>query len=251
MNYVESYSKQNAVKVIAFDVKLAKNISVEEMNILIDSHSKSSDYKSTPQQQVSMTIGPDGVSQQVIQNSGVVLETGSWKITINKEQVSITCAAYSRWHTIFPEAIRYFKEVFSQVDSSVSHIILEYHDEFNVLNSKEAWLNELFAKDCNYLTPDIYTLNSFWHVHYGYFTSNDKFDNDLLDNIRINFFADEKDSLKEKVNIVTQHVLAYQTEQKLEDITNDFNEIHIHSKQIFEQILNDDILKEFEGGKSD
>ena len=250
MKYVQSFSRQNAVKIIAFDVKLASNLSPDDINKFILKYQDKEDYKTTPQQEFTMTATSDGVTQQVIQNSGVTLEKDSWKISINKTQIVLICNQYTRWENIFKQAFILFSEVYSSIDIQISQIILEYNDEFQILDAKASWKEELFKKECHYITPNIYELNDYWHVYHGYFITVDKIDDKLLDNIRINYYADETDSLKEKVNIITQHTLSYANLKNLDDVKHDFNEIHKHSKKIFEKIVHDDILHEFDGGKS-
>lgn len=260
MQLVKSYNPDNAVKVIAFAVNFMP-LSVEEMKKLISKLDTLEYFNEKfnikkPTQEVTMTIHADGTQQHELSIGGIMYEKTKdtnipiWNLTINKNSIVVSCREYTRWDNISTQSIEFISKVMDNTENiNITHITLEYIDEFEIINHKEKWKEELFKTNCDYNLSHIYKLDDFWHINHGYFFNHKKLNSKLLDTLNINYFADENDNLKHKVNVITQHMLMQINESYNEsNIKKYFDIIHLHSKEIFEAIINDDILKTFKRG---
>jgi hypothetical protein len=74
----------------------------------------------------------------------------------------------------------------------------------------------------------------------------DSLDGRLLDNINLNYFSDNLDEFKNKINLRIQHTLIDDSyNYEINDLKYKFNTIHKHSKDIFKEIISEKILKNF------
>ncbi len=257
MNYIKAYSNENAVKVIAFAINFSEKITDVKVHELIN-QIKSNEYfkknfsKFEDQTQFSLVFGPDGAQQQTVTVNGIILYENQllWSLTFNSDVILITCKKYNRWKEISIGAYAHLEHLIRIIDSgiNISQVTLEYLDEFEILNPSERWKNELFNFSCKYLNPNLYTLTDFWHLNQGYFIKLEGLENKLLDTININYFADQNDSFKHKLNIRTQHKLLVEPVKPISDfnyIKDCFEKMHIHSKEIFESIVHNNVLNTF------
>lgn len=260
MNFIKAYADKNAVKVIAFAINFNQKLSDKNITELI-SNIKALEYfttnfsKAEDQTEMSFVFTPDGAQQQTITTGGIVFshmenDQQIWSVTLNKEVILITCKKYSRWAEISSVAYEHFTALINAVEDTVNmaQVTLEYLDEFEVISPSESWKEELFDPNCNYLNSNIYMLNDFWHLNQGYFIKLDELDNKLLDTININYYADQNDNFKHKVDIRTQHKLLIEpvmSINKLDYIQDIFGKMHKHSKNIFESIIHNDVLDTF------
>lgn len=260
MQIVRSYANENAVKVVAFAMNFLSGLSQQEINALIDTIENDPFFKENfekfqKSQEVSLTIQSDGIPKHEQSIGGLVCENTNpsgnnigWNLTINKNFLVTTCKVYTRWSDVRSKAIEFIDRMFTLVNNSkeISQVTLEYLDEFEILNVNDNWKAELFRSNCNYILPNIYQLDDFWHINHGYFIKLENLEQKLLDTLNINYFADEQDNMKRKVNIAMQHVLlGLNQAYSKADIQNLFDIIHTHSKQIFESIINETILEKF------
>jgi uncharacterized protein (TIGR04255 family) len=265
MKIIKTYSEENAVKVIAFAIYFSQKLSNEDINILIKKINEIEFFnkefnKIQNQDEIAVTFTPDGGQTQTQTINGVVCnkqtdnQIPKWSLTINKEVIVVTCREYTRWNEISLNAYNYITETFNLIpkDKDISQITLEYLDEFEILDSENNWKEILFKNDSGYITSNIYALDDFWHINQGCFVKLQNLEQKLLDTININYFSDERDSLKHKVNLRTQHILRCDNSYSYNDesIKKIFDTIHIHSKDIFEKIIHDDILNTFNRGES-
>jgi len=262
MELFKSYSKENAVKVIAFAINFEQEIALINITELIDKLKENQKIKDNFNEEkiqtvVSMTFNQDGIPNQKNSIGGIVFNKKEedkilWTLIVNKDSVIVTCRDYSRWDTISTQALDYIDIVLNEIDSiNISQLTLEYLDEFEILQIKSDWKRSLFKNDCEYITPNIYQLDDFWHISQGYFIKLSDIDEKILDTIDINYFADETDNLKHKVNMRMQHKLLYNASisYNKENISNCFNKIHIHSKDIFFKIVDSKITNKFNIGE--
>jgi len=264
MDFIKAYADKNAVKVIAYAINFNQNLATDDIKRIIGkinatSYFQSNFPKTEDQTEISLTVTPDGAPQQTITKNGIVLhssleENSAWMININKEIILITCKEYSRWANISGKAYEHLQELIKIIDHTVNiaQITLEYLDEFEILNSSEDWKEELFRNDSKYLNTNIYSLNDFWHINQGYFVQLPDLNNKHLDTININYFADEKDNLKDKVSIRVQHKLIIEPVKPINDIDyikTCYESLHIHSKGAFENIVSDKVLETFNRGE--
>lgn len=255
MKTIKPFSENNAVKVVALGFNFANRIPDTEIELLIEKLNEneilSKKFNTSITDEISMTIGPDGIPHQTKSKGGIVFnQDNKWAINITKDFMVITCRDYSRWHIINKVAYEYISILFDIIKYNLNQITLEYLDEFKVLNTELEWKKELFNSDSTYINKNIYSLNDYWHINQGSFTQIDNIQHKLLDTININYFADEQDNLNDKINIRSQHRLLFENhEQFKKDIFEDyFDKIHRHSKNIFENIVNKDIINEFKEG---
>lgn len=254
---IKPFTETNAVKVVAFAIELEEKFTVDALASLVEQLRTSEFFKQefnnmNDQMEVSLTIGPEGVVQHTQSMNGIIFEKSndgqvSWVVAINKDSIVVNCFQYTRWKTIFPKSTDIIREVFKILgNKNIGGITLEYLDEFEVLDTAASWASALFKHDSEYLMKNIFECKHFWHINHGYFTDIDSIANLALDNIFINYFADEHDGLKNKVHVKTQHKLGLEEEYSDSRIPDYFNAIHIHSKNIFEKIIHDDILELFD-----
>jgi len=261
MSSIKPYANKNAVKVIAFAVSFQQQLSTEGIDLFIQQLIENSFYKEEfdeiqPQQEFSMTIGTDGVHQQKESIGGVSCRKVSngniiWDVLINRNEIIVTCKEYSRWVHISNKFYSYLSVIFELINENISQITLEYLDEFEVTNDDNNWKEELFKQPCAYLTSYVLKSDDYWHVNQGFFSQLDGLEDKLLDNVRINYFKEPDDNIKNKINIVTQHTIRFVNSKKFEIdlIKNVFEIIHLHSKDIFENIIHDDVLSGFDRKK--
>ncbi len=256
---IKPFAEKNAVKVVAFAIQLTEQFSPDHIASIVNITRETQFFKDefsnfTDQVEMSLTIGPDGVQQHSSAN-GILFEKKesdeqiSWTTSINKDSIIVTCRAYTRWEQIAPKALKIINEVFSITKSvKIAQITLEYLDEFHIISQQYDWKKQLFRDNCNYILPSIYDNDSFWHINYGYFINISDLAQPLLDNLFINYFADEQDELKHKVNVRAQHKIVVDDNYDESFIAKYFGVIHFHSKSIFEEIIHDNILKLFDRG---
>ena len=263
MELVKAYSDKNAVKVIAFAISLEQELSsinirelidiLKENKVLIDKFNDSQ-----LQHILSMVISEDCMPKQDNGIGGIVFnqqdehKKNLWSLIVNKDSIIVTCKTYSRWNQVSEQSLEYINTVFDYLnDTKISQITLEYLDEFEILEKSSSWKESLFKNSCEYITSNIYQLNDFWHISQGYFIKLENIKEKILDTVDINYFADESDNLKHKVNMRMQHKLRYDfpTSYEADTIKDYFNEIHIHSKDIFFQMVHDNILNQFHTGE--
>jgi len=260
MELVKAYSDTNAIKVIAFAIILEKELSLTELTRLIDRLKENETLKEFAENQiqhlVSMVIGQPNIPKQESSIGGILFNQKennrvTWSLIVNKDSIIITCYNYSRWNNISVEALRYIDIVFKELDNNISQITLEYLDEFEVLNNTLNWKESLFKHSCNYITPNIYHLNDFWHISQGYFIELEDLEDKILDTVDINYFSDETDNFKNKVNIRIQHRLQYITpfSYNQENLKTYFNKIHNHSRNLFFKIIHNDIKDKLNTGE--
>lgn len=264
MEIIKAYSEENAVKVIALAIYFSQKLSNEDIDVLIKQVNEINFFKEEfnsiqNQDEIAVTFTPDGGQTQTQTLSGVICnkqknnQIPEWSLTINKEFIVVTCSDYTRWNDISLNSYKYITEAFKLIpkDKDISQLTLEYLDEFEILNNKSNWKELLFKEDSGYITPNIFTLDDFWHINQGCFVKLQDLEQKLLDTININYFADERDSLKHKINIRTQHVLHYDNSCNYNNVNikKIFNTIHVHSKNIFEKIVHDDVLNKFNRGE--
>lgn len=262
MNIVKSFNKDNSVKVIAFALNFSKRLSVQEIEMLVETlHNNlyfTDEFTSIEkQQEISMTITPDGTPKPSQGVGGVVSmkkdanQNITWTLEINKDFLLITNRAYTRWENISRKAYSHIEEIVKIINDSenrVENLTLEYLDEFEILDKEKNWKEALFKKDCKYITSNIYELDDYWHITNGYFKTIST-GNKMLDTVGINYFADEKDNLKEKINIRMQHKVLLDKSETIDIWKEIFNNVHNHSKEIFEEIVLNDILDTFNRGE--
>jgi len=261
MKIIKAYSEKNAVKVIAFAIYFSQKLSNEDIKALTSYIDESKFFKAEfksiqNQDELAVTFTSDGVQTQTQTISGVLCnkQEPDWSLTINKKAIVVTCKEYTRWNEISLNAYKYITEAFKSIpkDKDILQITLEYLDEFEILDSNSNWKEVLFKRDSSYITSNIYTLDDFWHINQGYFIKLQDLEQKLLDTIDINYFSDERDDFKNKINIRTQHVLHFDSSYNYNDenIKKIFDTMHIHGKDIFEKIIHDNILDKFSRGES-
>lgn len=262
MEIIKPFNDKNAVKIIAFAFAFSKRLTLEEMDILIENINKNNYLKEEfpkrdKQQEISMTIGPDGIPKPSQSLGGLICSKienskNAWILEINKDLLIITCSNYTRWKNIAETSFKYIDEIFGMIpgsDSRIANIALEYLDEF-IVNSSQNWKESLF-KNSEYLPQHVYSVNDYWHINHGFFFNIPNIEEKTLNTIATNFFADEMDGMQEKINIRMQHKVIYNSAipYNKSKIIETFNYLHIYSKEeIFEKIINDSVLETFERG---
>lgn len=262
MKSIEPYSKHNAVKVIAFAIKFSENISNENIKKLIVSIRETvfftKEFGNNMQNEIALTT-IQNTGQQTQALSGVICDKINekskleWSLIVNKEMILIKCTTYTRWSEVSQIAYEYIEEVFKLMDvnnQQISQIKLEYLDEFKILDNRTNWKQVLFTDENKYLTSNIYESDDFWHIDTGSFIKFSQLDERILEIVNIQYFADEEDELKHKINIRMHHTLDYNKKYNSNAIVSIFDIIHFHSKNIFENIIHNNILKDCDIGES-
>jgi len=257
MELFKSYSKENALKVIAFAINFEQELLSTQISELLNRlEEKKINTYFNEQQIVSMTINQEGIPSQKNSISSIIFKKIEefkllWSLIIDKNRVVVTCQDYTRWDKVSSEALNYINIVLTELEITfkIAQITLEYLDEFEILEPTLNWKSELFKADCEYMTSNIYKLEDFWHISQGYFIKINNIDEKILDTIDINYFADERDNLKYKVNMRMQHKLYYDNDYNKNSIKDYFHKIHLHSKTIFFNIVNENVTEKFNIGE--
>lgn len=262
MELFKSYSKANAVKVIALAINLEHDIETTSIKKLIDKLKENQKIKDDFNEEqiqtvVSMTFNQDGIPNQKNSIGGIVFNKKEdnkilWSLIVNTDSVVVTCRNYNRWCGVSELALKYIDVVLKEINNiKIAQLTLEYLDEFEILQIQSDWKKQLFKENCEYITPHIYQLDAFWHISHGYFINLSDVDEKMLDTIDINYFADEADNLKHKVNMRMQHKLLYNSSivYNKENIFDFLNKIHIHSKDIFFKLVSDKVTEKFNAGE--
>jgi uncharacterized protein (TIGR04255 family) len=256
-----SCSERNAVKVVAFAFRMVERFSDEHIKVILKKAKESEELKEIfgepkEQQMFSTTINPDGTQQHSSGLGGVLFEKSNsdpnkqfgWRVLINVDQILFQCMEYTRWQSVFEELKNYIEQVFNLIESDLPthQISLEYLDEFILHHPESNWKKELFAEDCSYILPNIYELEDFWHINHGYFITKPELGHKMLDTLNINYFTDEQDAMKQKIQIRTQHnLLLGKSLYEKNKFFNYLDEMHTHSKSMFETIIRKEVRDEF------
>lgn len=262
MKHFTACSDLNAVKVVAFAFNLVERFSDEHIKTIFKKAKENEALKEIfgepkEQQMFSTTINPDGTQQHSSGLGGVIFEKKSsspnkpfsWKILINVDQIIIQCLDYSRWKFIFPELQKYIENIFDLIESDlpIRQISLEYLDEFILNNPESNWKKELFVDDCNFILPNIYELEDFWHINHGYFIQKPELEHKMLDTLNINYFMDEQDGMKQKIHIRTQHnLILVKSPYDRDKFFSYLDNMHKHSKLMFETIVKEEVRDGFD-----
>lgn len=251
MRFIKPFSSKNAVKVVGFAINFSEIVS--DIEIVIENIKKDENFKnfySSISEEITTIITPDNITQQRSSKAGIILQNSDWVIDFSKNMLVINCKKYTSWTEVSKQVFEYINIVLKYIKKDINQIALEYLDEFEILDIKSNWKDELFVKDSKYLNESIKELDDFWHINQGRYLKLDKINSKVLDNIKIKFFADQRDNLKNKINIMCQHRVVFQKYEEYDKkIENYFNTLHTHTKDIFENIINKNIIENFNKGE--
>lgn len=247
MRFVKPFSSNNAVKIVGFAINFSETVS--DIEIVIENIKKDENFEkfySSISEEITTIITPDNITQQRSSKAGIVLQSSDWVINLSKEMLIISCKKYTSWTEVSKQVFEYINIVLKYLKKDINQIALEYLDEFEILDIKSNWKDELFVKDSKYLNENIRDLDDFWHINQGRYLKLDEIDSKVLDSINVKFFANQRDGLKNKVNLMCQHRVVFQKHKEYDEkIENYFDILHTHTKEIFENIINKNIIENF------
>ncbi|NSX15960.1 TIGR04255 family protein [Cupriavidus taiwanensis] len=120
-------------------------------------------------------LGPAGVSRT---------------IQINKHNIIVVIADYSRWDTVWGEVSAWLDMLLPFVldGRPVSAMNLQYNDRFNWRGDpRRLDLSEVIRRDSKYVAPNIFEANNLWHSHHGFIEDRSApIQHRLTDNINLN-----------------------------------------------------------------
>ncbi len=252
MENVESCSKNNAVKSVNF-VLIFKS-SIENFEKIIEIINKDDFFKkefdnTSIENATSFTAMSNNVKIDKIKKVNVICtkkENNGNVVTfgMDKNVLLISYNYYTKWSKISEKTYKYIEKAMNLVteEYEINKIILDYFNEFKI-NKTSGWKERLFKKDNKYLTKNILSSDDFWHVNQGYFSKLSNYKE--LDNININYFANQNGNSQHKVNLKFQHTLFYNEVFDLKKIKDFFSVMHSHSKKIFADIIHENIIFDF------
>lgn len=214
MSSITFCRENNAIDRVAFMFVLSKNFSQEEITSVKELYNSNSTLSGElpriqVQNSVMIQIGDNSNISQGPNVGGLILdrmlENGKqeWFVSIVNNIIVIGSSKYTRWAEMWGRATEYLNIFMPLFNNSITEIAIEYIDEFIIENQKEKWKEELFNIENDFLPKNIFSIDSFWHIHQGYFTSESQ---KQLNNINLNYLKDDL-SLKNKLIIQTHHKL--------------------------------------------
>lgn len=247
MILVKSFSSKNAVKIVGFAINFSETV-IDVENVIEDIKKDKvfENFYVSISEEITTVITSDNITQKRSNKAGIVLQNSDWVVDFSKNMLVINCKKYTTWTEVSKQVFEYISIILKYVKKDINQIALEYLDEFEILDIKSNWKDELFVEDSKYLNENIKESDDFWHINQGRYFKLDKIDSKVLDSINIKFFADQRDSLKNKVNLMCQHRVVFQKHKEYDErIENYFDILHTHTKEIFENIINKRIIKNF------
>lgn len=247
MKTIRPFSQKNAVKIVAFGINFSETIS--EIETVIDNLKEDKnfeDFVSNVPEEITTVISPNNITQQRINKAGIIFQNNDCYINLSKNMLIINFKNYTNWTEISNKVFTYIKNILIYVKNSINQITLEYLDEFEILDINEDWKNKLFVRNSKYINNSINEIDDFWHINQGRYLKLDGIESKVLDTINIKFFADHNDGLKNKVNLLCQHRVAFQEHQNYGDkIEYSFDVLHAHAKDVFQNIINENMIENF------
>lgn len=99
------------------------------------------------------------------------------RLRIEGNSIHVNSLIYSRWEAVAPEALSLISECMSiaiQTKNEVKGVLLQYVDLFQWQGDIAQYkLSELFDAKGNYYPPSIFGRGPFWHLHQGWFRTED------------------------------------------------------------------------------
>lgn len=255
-----NHSIQNAI----LAVEWGSQLTIPQLELLRDAAKTalSSYPRLEEQRSIVVNIGPDPsqIPAQVPELSGFNFSKVSADGQIEK-QVQITRAHclfvvsdYSRWAVLVAEITALLELIAPTL--AINHIPiaavgLQYSDRFvwrgDTSNLK---LSEVFRVGSPFIASNGLTSTEAWHSHHGYFVqSTMPIQHKRLDNINLNI-ADEPQG--RAIQILTSHRALFTTPLSGENIAQSVmdleNELHSINKNIFRQLLTDELLAKIQLG---
>lgn len=210
----------------------------------------------------SFSIGPAGTPPIPSILAGLVLHrtgpTGTPEKELRIERTSLTFRStlYTRWDAAWSQARCYFGALLPiYVEKArVSGISLNYQDKFIWNgNPTECSADQLFRLDTIYLSPHIFKAKDLWHSQTGAFASAGDSIKRLF-NVNVHSVDEnQNDQLRRTISITTIltdlfNQPGYKTteiaaENVIEFISAEMFTLHVSSKDVFCNLINNDICK--------
>jgi uncharacterized protein (TIGR04255 family) len=208
------------------------------------------------------TISIGGGSPAPIPNGFMLYKT--WtdgtvekELRVERNSVTFRTLHYTRWIDEWGQAKKYFESIiplFSE-NNRITGISLNYIDKF-VWPGKieECNANYLLRPNSNYLCPHIFNAQDLWHSHTGAFIRVDNRTKRLL-NVNADFLDENQPDGSIRRIVVIATVLTDMLNQLgfepfnlsgsnvMMEIEAKLNQLHIFSKEVFSNILNEEMSK--------
>ena len=254
MEKIKPFNKKNSIKTVAFIVAFKKPLdentikrTIEEVRLNgINGNNFDGMIEETQEVTIRFTTNSEPSLRQP-ESGGIVCrddneESEVATFEINKNLMVLICKKYTTWNETSKKIIEYFNKCFdifrnSGENASVAEVALEYFDEFLILDEKD-WKKELF-NNSSFLPSNIDKTSHYWHVNHGYFLPYKDYNDGILANISIAYMGEMG---QKKVIIQTQHKITNIYDDKIEAL---FDIIHTCSSNVFRDIVNQQVLKDF------
>lgn len=96
-----------------------------------------------------------------------------WRLRITRHFVSLSCFTYTRWHEVWPEALRTLRSIADTLitpQTPLKVIGLQYVDQFIYEGGGDDYRpDDIFRTESPYLTTKAIESGPLWHVHQGWF----------------------------------------------------------------------------------
>lgn len=258
---VNPCNDQNAIKIIAFAFEFQEEVNEDLVQELVFLYQKTDALnKNLPRKELlhSMTIQISEHGQQM-QNqklSGVTFDslmpdgTQALAMTIRNNSVVFSCGKYTRWHEVWETSKSYFKIILPLFKNKTFTLIgFECIDEF-IITDVSNWKDELFNSSSKYIPSNISELKDLWHSHHGFLiTDKEPVEYKTLNNINVNYIAESRVPLVNKIQIRTQHQSRLKSPIKYsEDFFENvaykiMNKNHNFNKELMVDLLSNDMCQ--------
>ena len=249
-----NHSIQNAILAIEWGSEFSI-AQLEKLRFSARSHLK--DYpKEEPQQsiRVNFVAGQNAVPIPTPEITGYVFSRFSpngeiqKQVHISRTNCLMIVSDYNRWGDLLDEASLLLSVIFPAIneDVLVAAAGLQYSDRF-IWKSTSMSINfrDVFRVNSPFIAAHSLACSEPWHSHHGYFMSCDTpIPHTRLDNINVNV-ADEAEG--RSIQILTSHRALFKTPipatiQAITSVIDIENSMHMKNKEIFKQLLTDDLL---------
>ncbi|MBI3774593.1 MAG: TIGR04255 family protein [Gammaproteobacteria bacterium] len=187
-------------------------------------------------------IGPDGTVQN--------------ELRLQRTSMTFRTSLYTRWDAVWTQTLKYFSDIIIKyaAQTRMSGISLNYVDKFAWVGGvTECRPNLLLRQGSSYLCPHVYAAKDLWHSHTGSFLRVDDKIKRLL-NINVDYLDEHPPTGSRRVVTITTvmsdliNQLGYAateipTNNVVEFVDAHMRQLHDFGKEVFGQIINDEMCK--------
>jgi len=246
-------NEKNAIDSAVFMLKFGREFSLDENKAIsgVAEALKNELPNVTELKKINLNINANAQRQSgKVETSGLSLRrfqpdgTPAWELTIERDSIVATCRDYSCWRTEKETALKFIKAVLhllERSDNLINGVILQITDRF-IGSAQDSYdIENVFNKESPYLTKNVLTQGSLWHVFQGWF--NDP--NNVIKGKCLNVLNISTNETKEYISNI-EHSVQYQMNE-LKEVVNYsqdtsslsliFDDLHEKNKALIKELL--------------